>query len=96
MHQSLSVCGAQVDGLAAPNFAGAHFRRCLLLVSSDLRSAAGGGLGAGKVNLCPASFVNSMWQSLRIGTVMFPADILPTIVYLLCGMYTRPRIQSGY
>ena len=58
MHQSLSVCGAQVDGLAAPNFAGAHFKRCLLLVSPDLRSAAGGGLGAGKVNLCPASFVS--------------------------------------
>ena len=90
MHQSLSVCGAQVDGLAAPNFAGAHFRRCLLLVSSDLRSAAGGGLGAGKVNLCPASFVSSSWLlSVRIKTVMFPTDILPTIVCLLCGMYSQ-------
>ena len=91
MHQSLSVCGAQVDGLAAPNFAGAHFRRCLLLVSSDLRSAAGGGLGAGKVNLCPAGLVTPSKLSLvGIRTVMFPTDILPTIVF--GGMYTRPRI----
>ena len=68
MHQSwcLSVCGAQVDGLAAPNFAGAHFRRCLVLVSSDLSSAAGGGLSAGKVNLCPANFASLCgyrWES---------------------------------
>ena len=88
MHQSLSVCGAQVDLAAAPDFAGAHFRRCLLLVSPDLRSDVG--VCAGKVNLCPAGFVTSARLLLvRIRTVMFPADILPTIVCLLCGMYTR-------
>ena len=89
MHQSLSVCGAQVDLAAAPDFAGAHFRRCLLLVSPDLRSAVG--VCAGKVNLCPAGLVTPSKLSLvGIRTVMFPTDILPTIVF--GGMYTRPRI----